>query len=524
MFRRLKLNHSNTKKVLSSQENVTKETYIEINEALKENKQMIKETLGDSKDIFIREIKLHKNNNTQLSAIIVGIGGLVDEQAIRQQVVEPLLSEPLENKNDILNAVKTRIYVKDIKSENNLYHGILQILKGGTLILIDGCSTGLLIQAEGSAERAIEEPPTGTVVSGSREGFVEELDTNIALLRKRIGHPNLRVKSYTLGEFSQTDIIVAYVDGIVDPKIVEQMHKRIIQIEVDDISSSGQIEQYLSGNPYSIFPTTGNTERPDQLAAMLMEGRVALITDGTPVALYYPSLFLESLQSVEDYSSKPFYSSFTRLLRFLAFFLSILLPSLYICAVNIHKDMIPSKFLLALEQSREGVPFPLVQETILLLILFEIVREAGIRMPRAIGQAVSIVGALILGEVSVAAGIISSQTIIVVATASITTFIVTPVAEVVSLLRFLYIIPSAIFGFYGLMICILLTITHMVNLKSMGVYYLGPIMPVHLKDWKDTLIRLPYNLLKFRPKSIPNLRPIRYKKVPQTNNNKEDEE
>src|SRR5699024_3065266 len=254
--------------------------------------------------------------------------------------------------------------------------------------------------------------------------------------------------------------------GISDPAIVERIDQRLREIEVDDISSSGQIEQYLS-NTYSIFPTTGNTERPDQLAAMLMEGRVSVMVNGDPVALFFPSLFIEKLQDVEDYSSKPFYTSFTRLLRFLAFLLSVLLPALYICAVNIHKDMIPSAFLLALEESREGVPFPLVQETILLLFLFEVVREAGVRMPRAIGQAVSIVGALILGEVSVAAGLISSQTIIIVATASITTFIVTPVAEVVAMLRIIYIIPSAIFGFYGLMICLLVTITHMVNLKSM---------------------------------------------------------
>src|SRR5690625_4843508 len=301
------------------------------------------------------------------------------------------------------------------------------------------------------------------------------------------------------------------------------MDQLIRKIDVDDISSSGQIEQYLSENTYSIFSTTGNTERPDQLAAMLMEGRSGVIINGDPVALYYPSLFIEKLQSVEDYSYKSFYSSFIRILRFFAFLLSILLPAFYVGAVNFHKEMIPSSFLLILKEAREGVPFPLVLETFMLLIIFEIVREAGVRMPRAIGQAVSIVGALILGEVSVAAGIISAQTIIVVATASITTFIVTPVAEVVSLLRLIYIIPSAIFGFYGLMICILVTITHMVNLKSMGVYYLGPIMPFHIKDWKDTFIRLPYKLLKHRPKSIPNLRPIRYKKVPEMND-KDDEE
>ena len=509
--------------ILNEAGDLTKVKTVSVSKNLEKNKQMIRQMMGDGSDVFERDFVIHGKSNEELPVFIVGIGGLVDEETIRKQVVEPLLSTPLDININVINSIKKRLYVKDVNEDNNLYSCLLKMIKGSTLIFIDGKQTAILIKAEASVERSIEEPPTGTVVSGSREGFVENLATNISLLRNRIAHPSLKFVTYTLGEFSQTDIVVTYVEGIADPAIVERIDQRLREIEVDDISSSGQIEQYLSENPYSIYPTTGNTERPDQLAAMLMEGRVGVIVNGSPVTLYYPSLFLESLQSVEDYSSKPFYTSFTRLLRFLAFLLSVLLPALYICAVNIHKDMIPSAFLLALEESREGVPFPLVQETILLLFLFEVVREAGVRMPRAIGQAVSIVGALILGEVSVAAGLISSQTIIIVATASITTFIVTPVAEVVAMLRIIYIIPSAIFGFYGLMICLLVTITHMVNLKSMGVYYMSPLMPIYLRDWKDFIIRLPYKLLKFRPKSIPNVRPIRYKKVPRIPK-KEDEE
>lgn len=519
----MKSRKSTNKNKITKQETI-KIQHIPINKDLNKNKKVISQVLGDGSDIIIRDLVLQVGKKGTYNILILSMSGLIDEQAIHQEVVEHLQSKPLEEDKYIIDAIKDKISIKDISGETNLFQAILNVLKGSTLLLIDGEATGVLINAKKIEERAIEEPPTGTVVSGSREGFVEKLDTNMALLRQRIAHPSLKFRSYTLGEYSQTDISVAYVDGIVDPIILERMENRITEIEVDDISSSGQIEQYISENPYSLFPTTGNTERPDQLAAMLMEGRVALLTSGTPVALYYPSLFLESLQSVEDYSSKPFYSSFVRLLRFISFILSVLLPSLYISAVNIHKEMIPSGFLLALEESREGVPFPLVQETVMLLILFEIVREAGVRMPRAIGQAVSIVGALILGEVSVSAGLISPQSVIIVAVASMATFIVTPIAEVVSLLRLFYIIPSAIFGFYGLMIAILLTMTHMVNLKSMGVYYLSPIMPTNVRDWKDSFIRMPYKLLKFRPKGIPNLRPIRYKKVPQIQDVEDDGE
>jgi len=494
-----------------------------IDKSIEKNERELRKIMGNSPDLFIRELHLKIDNNQKRTAFIVGIDGLVDDLSVRQQIVEPLLSFTFDSNKSIIDVIKERLYVKDMEIENNLNKCVLQILKGSTLILIDGYLAGILLNEEKSAERAIEEPPTGIAVSGSREGFVEKNDTNIALLRQRIAHPSLKFKSYTIGDYSQTEVVVAFMDEIVNPQIVDRIEQKLKQIEVDDISSSGQIEQYLSDHPYSIFPTAGNSERPDQVAAMLMEGRVALLINGSPVILYYPSLFLESLHDFEDYSSKPFYASFTRLLRFTAFLLSIMLPAVYICAVNIHKGMIPSKLLLSLEESREGVPFPLVQETIMLLLLFEIVREAGIRMPRAIGQAVSIVGAIILGEVSVLAGLISSQTIIVVATASITTFIVTPVAEVVSLLRIFYIIPSAIFGFYGLMFCFLITITHMVNLKSMGTHYVGPIMPFYLRDWKDSLIRFPFRLLKDRPKSISNLRPVRYRGVPKIIKDEKDE-
>ncbi|HEX6594745.1 MAG TPA: spore germination protein [Bacillota bacterium] len=509
---------SKSKKVQKKEvkSNLTKVKQIPIHKDLSKNKRMIQQIIGSEPDLFKREFDIQLGQKTTVSLLIVGIGGLVDERPLRQQVVEPLLSKSLNGEKNLTASLKKKMYVQDIVEETNLYICIMQLFKGSAILLADGCNTALLINAEGSVERAIEEPSTETVVSGSREGFVEELDTNISLLRKRISHPNLHLHTYIIGEYSQTDVVIAYVEGIADPKIVERMHERIIQIKVDDISSSGQLEQYLAEHPHSIFPTTGNTERPDRLAAMMMEGRVALLTDGDPVALYYPHLFIETIHSVEDYSSKPYYTSFLRLLRFLSLIFSILLPSVYICAVNIHKEMIPSQFLIALEESREGVPFPLFLETMMLLILFEIVREAGVRMPRAIGQAVSIVGALILGEVSVAAGLISAQTIIIVAISTITTFLVTPVTEVVALLRLFYMIPSALFGFYGLMIGILATITHLVNIKTMGVPYFGPVAPIHLRDWRDFIIRVPYKNLKYRPKSIPHTRPIRYKNVPET--------
>jgi len=496
---------------------VRKTKHISIDRDLEKNKAHIRKILGDSPDTSWGEVTLHNRKSEKIHILILSIGGLADEASIHQNILEPLRKQSKVADN-IIEGVKEKIYINEVKYEANLYNAILKTLRGNTFILIEGYTTGIIASTEGKETRSIEEPPTEAVVSGSRESFIESVHTNISLLRQRIASPQLRFQLYTFGEYSQTEVVLAYVEGIVDPQVLERVNKRIRKIEVDDIASSGQIEQYLEDQTYTIFPVTGNTERPDVAAAMLMEGRVVLIVDGTPITLFYPSLFLEKMQDVEDYSSRPFSSSVVRLLRLFAFVISTMLPALYICIVNFHKEAIPSGFLLALEKSREGVPLPLVQETLLLIVLFEIVREAGVRMPRAIGQAVSIVGALILGEVSVAAGLISAQTIIVVSTAAITAFIVTPVAEVVSLLRIIYIIPSATFGFYGLMVSVLFTIMHMANLKSMGVYYMAPIMPLYFRDWKDAFIRLPYRLLKYRPKSIPNVRPIRYKRVPPSPN------
>src|SRR5690625_4303779 len=241
---------------------------------------MIQQMMGDGSDVFERDFIVKMDNNKEHTIFLAGIGGLVDEETVRKQVVEPLLSEPLEENDSVIISIKKRLFVKDVNVEKNLYSCLLKMLKGSTVILIDGEQTAILIKAEASVERSIEEPPTGVVVSGAREGFVESLDTNISLLRKRIAHPNLKFMTYTIGEFSQTDVVIVYIKGIVDPKTIERADQRMRQIEVDDISSSGQIENYVNANTYSIFPTTGNTERPDQLSAMLMEGRVGVMIDG----------------------------------------------------------------------------------------------------------------------------------------------------------------------------------------------------------------------------------------------------
>lgn len=482
-----------------------------------ENEEKLKQLLDSSEDIIFHDFIIPLHDGHSLKALLVLVDGLINEDAIRNNVLEQLTEESLESpQGEELKKVKERIAIFNIKNEDNLEKAVFQLLKGNTLLLLDGYSEGLVLNAPGYEVRAIAEPQSDRAVRGAHEGFIESSPTNIALLRRRIPHPSLQFETIKIGEFSQTDITLGYIKGIVDPKLIERLKQRLDQIKVDEINNSGEIEQFIEDHPFSIFPTIGNTERPDVASALLMEGRIMIIVNGDPVSLYIPSLFLENMKSIEDYSSRPYYSSFIRLMRFFSFIISISLPALYIAAINFHKVMIPSEMIVPIIQARETVPFPLTMEVFMMILMFEVVREAGVRLPQQIGSALSIVGALILGQVSVSAGLVGAPTIVVVSISYIAAFVITPIADVTALLRIGLFIASSLFGGYGLIVVMLGLLTHMISLTSLGVPYMAPFAPFYFQDWKDLLIRLPLRWKKHRPKSIPNQRAPRIKSLPKT--------
>ncbi|MBO0999654.1 spore germination protein [Bacillus sp. SD075] len=481
------------------------------------NEEKLKQLLESSEDILFHDFIIPLHDGRTLKALLVIVDGLVDEDAIRNNVLEPLTKVSLEiSKGEELKQVKERISIFNIKMQDNLEKAVFQILKGNTLLLLDGYSDGLLLNAPGYEVRAISEPLTDRSVRGAHDGFIESSPTNIALIRRRIPHPSLQFETIKIGEYSQTDITIGYVKGIAEPKLIERVKQRLDKIKVDEINNSGDIEQYIEDHPFSIFPTIGNTERPDKTSALLMEGRIVIIINGDPVSLFVPSLFLENMKSIEDYSTRPYYSSFIRMLRFVSFIISISLPALYISAINFHKVMIPSEMMVSFIQARETVPFPLTMEVIMMILMFEVVREAGVRLPQHIGAALSIVGALILGQVSVSAGLVGAPTIVVVSISYITAFIITPIADVTALLRIGLFIASSLFGGYGLILAIIGLLTHMISLTSLGIPYMAPFAPFYFQDWKDSLIRLPLRWNKQRPKSIPNQRTTRIRTLPKT--------
>lgn len=492
-------------------------TYKEVSPHLGENEKYIKEMLGTSDDVLITPLTIAVENDNALSALLVAIDGLVDEEAKRNDIIKPLKRGILkEYPAKRLQEICSFITVKQIKYEENLTKAMFELMQANVLLFVDGFDLVLVMALEGFEVRSIQEPETEQTVRGSREGFIEAMAVNVSLIRRRIAHPSLRFETFTIGEISQTKVAVAYVAGIADQNIVNNVKQRLKRIDVDSINTSGDIEQFIEDHPYSIFSTIGNTERPDTASTLLMEGRIVILISGNPVALYVPYLFIENFKTIEDYNSRPYYASFVRLLRFFAFFISIALPGIYISALNFNKGLIPSGLIVPIIQARETVPFPLVMEVILMILLFEVVREAGVRLPKQIGAALSIIGALILGEISVSAGLVGAPTIVIVSGTFMATFVITPIADVSAILRLYLLSAASIFGTYGLVVALLGLMTHMISLTSLGVPYMAPLAPTHLQDWKDLFIRLPLRNLTKRLKSVPNKRPNRVRSLPDT--------
>lgn len=483
---------------------------------LEENVTAIKQILGNSPDVRIRSITIPLTKNKKIKAIVLSIDGIIDQQAIREHVIRPLKEEPIDDVGELLDAIQQRIYINEVTVTKALKESLPKVLKGNTLLLVDGLTEGLLINASKYESRSIEESESEQTIQGARDGFIESLQVNISLIRQRIADPHLHFETFEIGEITRTTVVIGYMSHIVDDALVERVRTRLQDIKVDSIESSGDIEQHIEDHPYSIFPTIGNTERPDVAVSALLDGRVIIFINGTPVCLYVPYLFIESLKNVEDYHSRPYYTSLIRIIRFFAFVISTTFPAIYMAALNFHKEMIPSDMIVPVVQAREAVPFPLTLEIIITIIMFEVIREAGVRLPQHIGAAFSIVGALILGEVAVAAGLFGAPTIIIVSISFIAAFVITPITDVTALLRLLFFIGSSLFGAYGLFVMLLAILTHMVSLTSLGVPYMSPLSPFYLRDLKDTIVKFPKRWLTHRPQSIPNKKPKKVESLPET--------
>jgi spore germination protein KA len=495
-------NHSEN----ASQNNVSNSPQ-PLHSSINQNIIDMRNTLGNSSDLSIREFLLGKNN---LKAAVIYIDGLVNKDFIQNYILKPLIIEKDEIlQHDVyeqdlfvllLNRVLTIGETREVSDFEKLYESLLS---GETILLIDQQVKGIVASTKGWRDRGVEEPTTSNVVRGSKEGFSETLRTNTALIRRRIKDTHLRIDTKQIGKVTKTDVAILYVEGIADEKVIKEVHSRLDSINIDGILESGYLEEFIQDKTYTPFPTVYYSERPDEIVGGILEGRIAIIIDGTPFVLLVPALFIHFFQSAEDYYQRFDISTLVRILRFIAFFMALLIPSIYIALTSYHQEMIPTTLLISLGGQREGVPFPAIVEVLLMEINFEILREAGLRMPKAVGSAISIVGALVIGEAAVQAGLVSAAMVIVVSITAISSFIFPSynMSFPVRILRFIFIGLASVLGLFGICLGLFLLTFHLCSLRSFGVPYMSPLGPFDLEDQKDTVFRFPHQYLFKRPHS-----------------------
>ncbi|CAG7637086.1 Spore germination protein B1 [Paenibacillus solanacearum] len=466
--------------------------------------------MGGSKDLVVREIRIGILDNKK--ACVFYIDGIVDTNAVNNFVMESLMVEghgvpcitPIDSdvgaylKEYVLTAGAVKDDVTDFKL---LFRSLLS---GSAILLIDGYTAGFAIEMSGGKQRSISEPEAETVIRGPREGFSESLRTNTALVRKKIRSPDLWLETSTIGTRTQTDVGIMYMKGIADEKIVEEVRARLGRIDIDGILESGYIEELIQDEVYTPFPTVYNSERPDAIAAELLEGKVAIMVDGTPVVLVVPAVFVSFLHSVEDYYHRADISTLIRILRTIGIAIGLFGPSLYVAITTFHREMIPARLLVSLAAQREAVPFPAFIEALLMEVTFEILREAGIRMPRPIGSAMSIVGSVVLGTAAVEAGFVSAAMVIIVAITALAAFLIpsNDMTVPIRMLRFPFMFLAASFGLFGIILGVIGLALHLSSLRSFGVPYLSPLAPFNGSGQKDVIVRLPIWAMLTRPRLI----------------------
>ncbi len=382
---------------------------------------------------------------------------------------------------------------------------VTALVNGDILLIADGQQDGLIINARSYETRSIMEPPTETVMRGPREGFIEDLKTNLSLIERRLKTPDLAIDKLKIGKQSATNVAVCYLSSVADTHVVNKIKKRLQKIDIDGIVDSHYLVPYLEEHPLSLFTQVGVSEKPDIVAAKMLEGRVAIVVDGSPMVLTLPFVMIEDFQSGEDYYQRSSFASFVRVLRYAGLILATLLPGLYVALQNFHYTLIPVRFMITLLSAIKGLPLSPLAETVFVLLLFEIIREASVRMPRAVGMAMSIVGALVLGETAVNAGIISSPAVMITALSSIALFTVPNLIGTSSVLRILYTIVGGLFGLFGLILAVLITLHYICAMNGYGAPYLAPFAPLIPSDLKDAAGRVPLTEMNYRPESIPNI-------------------
>ena len=431
-------------------------------------------------------------------AALVYLLGLSDKNAINNNILRPLLHKPVAGES---TDGELPVAVGNIQWFTEWSEVEQAIFEGYSVLFIDGRTDALALDTQGWPQRAIEDPQLESSLKGAHQGFVETAGQNITLVRRYIPNRELKVKQLRVGARGRTRILIVYLADVANPEILQELEDRITQLDVDAIVSSGELAEFIEDNPYSPFPQFISTERPDAAASQLLQGRIMVVVDGSPIVIIAPASISSFFQNVDDYGTRWLVSSFLRMLRFLAFFIALFLPSFYIALISYNYELLPVKLLLTIGESRESVPFPPIVEALMMEITLEMMRESGIRLPAPIGQTVGIVGGIVIGQTAVQAGIVSNIMVVIVAFTAISSFILPnyDMSAGVRLLRFPMMFITFMFGIVGIVVGMMLIIAHLVSLESLGTPYGSPFAPMRFSDWKDTFIRLPVWKMNKRP-------------------------
>ena len=463
--------------------------------SLQKNKQSLKESLC-SDDINFTDIKIGR-----AQGLLVFAKDLVDKDSMGELIIKPA---------HLFNDVPTNeslwqgFFYAEKQKVTTLKDVVEKVVGGDAVLLCDSIDYGISFGIKKFEKRAIAEPPTSTVIKGPREGFVESLPVNVSLIRRRIKSSHLIFEDRMIGKYSQTSISLCYIDNVADKKLVEEVKSKLDQIDIDAILDSSYVAKFLGDKKPHLFKQVGNTEKPDILVSKILEGRVAVLVDGSPIALTVPYLLLEDFQSPSDYYNSTYSATLARFIRLVSVVLALLLPALFVSAELFHLQLIPLSFLLTIVNSIKGIPLSPSYEMFFTFLIFEILNEASVRMPRYVGMVVSIVGGLVLGETAVNAGIISPPTLMIIALSGICLYTVPELEQPLSFLRLFFLVVAGSVGIYGLIVAVSFLVIHLTTTESFSVPLMAPFSPLIKKDLKDGFYKGFLTEQNSRPKSLKN--------------------
>ena len=471
----------------------------------------VKEILSEGNDIVFREFFIQ--GKERIPCLLAAVDGMVDKDQLDQYILKPLMVD-LKGQPEMAQLTLANIVDKtlqgllpglEIKKIAKMKEAINAILSGDAVIFFGDAGDALVFGARSWERRAVTEPITETIVKGPHEGFSETLRVNTSLLRRIIKHPSLRMVPLKLGTLTNTDIVVTYMDKVASPDVVSEVMRRLEKIKMDSVIANQYIEEMIEDNPFTPFPLVAYTERPDVLAAKLLEGKIGIIADGTPIVLVVPATLTQFLNINEDYYQRPEPVFLFRLLRYLGALISLLSPSVYIAVTTFHHEIIPTDLLISIAAGRQNVPFPALIEAFVMMLVLEVLQEAGLRLPRPLGQTIGIVGAIIIGDAAVSASLVSPLMVIVVGVTAVASYAIPyyDLSLAVRLLRYPLMLLAGILGFFGVSVGLYAIAIHLFSLRSFGVPYLSPVSPLHIRALlQDTLFRAPWWAMKRRPQLL----------------------